>query len=199
MQISWLGDAGIRLQMKDTIVLLDPPASRPVRAAAQIVAITMKDGRDWKSVGGEPLLIDTPGEFERAGIFVYGLNLASEPARVHFRVEGEELSLGHLGNLDHRLENGEIEPLEGVDVLFIPVGGHDVLTAAQATDLITQLEPRIVIPIQFQTAGLKSTYDPVEPFLKAIGAKNVEPVEKFKIDKKSLPADDTQTVILLPS
>lgn len=199
MQISWLGDAGIKLQFKDTVVLIDPPSSRPVRQAAQIVALTTKEDRDWKSVGGDPFLIDTPGEFERAGVFVYGLHVPSELACLHFRVEADDLSFGHLGNLDHRLENGELASLEGVDVLFVPVGGKGVLTAAQATELITQIEPRIVIPIQFQATGLKTSYDPVEPFLKACGAKSVETVEKFKVEKKSLPVDDTQTVVLMPS
>jgi len=196
MQISWLGDAGIRLHVKDTVVIIDPPTTRPIRQAAHIVAITQKDGREWKSIPGNPFLIDVPGEFERAGVFVYGLGLATEPQRLHFRIEAEDMSLGHLGNLDHRLENGELSSLEGVDVLFVPVGGKGVLTPDQATELISQIEPRIIIPIQYQATGLKSPYGPLEPFLKAMGAKSTEAIDKFKIDKRSLPADETQVVIL---
>lgn len=196
MQISWLGDAGIRLHVKDTVVIIDPPTTRPIRQAAQLVAITQKEGRDWKSIPGDPFLIDVPGEFERAGVFIYGLDIASEPQRLHFRIEAEDISLGHLGNLDHRLENGELSSLEGVDILFVPVGGKGVLTPDQATELISQIEPRIIIPIQYQTTGLKSPYGPLEPFLKAVGSKTDESIDKFKIEKRALPADDTQVVIL---
>ncbi len=199
MTISWLGEAGLRLQLKDTVVLIDPPTSRPVRGAAQMVAITQKDGREWKNVAGEPLLVETPGEFERAGVFIYGIHLPSEPTRVHFRIEAEDLSIGHLGDLDHKIENGELSALEGVDVLCVPVGGKGVLTAEQAAELVSQIEPRIIIPIQYQAAGLKTPYTTIDAFVKTMAVKNVEPVEKFKIEKKNLPAEDAQVVILLPS
>lgn len=199
MYISWLGEAGIKLQVKDTVVLIDPPSIRPIRQAAQIVALTQRDGREWKSVAGDPFIIDTPGEYERSGVFVYGLNLQSEPNRVHFRVEADELSLGHLAELDHKIDNGELEPLEGVDILILPVGGKSVLTPDQATELISQIEPRIIIPIQYQVAGLKTPYGPCDAFLKAVGAKDVEPVDKYRAEKKNLPAAESQVIVLNPS
>lgn len=200
MVISWLGDAGIRFQTKDAVLVIDPPSAetgfRTPKQAADIVTITTKTGRDPKAVGGEPILIETPGEYERKNIFVYGLGLASEPNQVHWRVEAEEMSFGHLGNLQHPLENGELAQLEGVDVLFVPVGGNDVLTPARATELISQIEPRIVVPIQYKVSGGKASYGTLEAFLKDMGAKHGEAVEKWKLQKKDLPAEDTQVVIL---
>ncbi len=81
----------------------------------------------------------------------------------------------------------------------MPVGGKSVLSADQAAKLIGQIEPRIVIPIQYQSSGMKSSYSGLEPFLKAMGGKALEPQEKFKIVKKDLPTDDTQVVILTVS
>lgn len=200
MVISWLGDAGIRLQTKDAVLVIDPPSSdtgfRASKQAADIVAITTKTGRDPKAVGGEPMLLDLPGEYERKNIFVYGVGLPSEAHHVHWRVEAEEMSFGHLGNLQHALENGELARLEGVDVLFVPVGGGDVLTPARATELISQIEPRVVVPIQYKVAGGKANYGTLEAFLKDMGAKHSEPITKWKIQKKDLPAEDTQVVIL---
>lgn len=200
MVISWLGDAGIRLQTKDAVLVIDPPSSetgfRMPKQASDIVAVTQRDGRDPKAVGGEPMIIDAPGEYERKNIFVYGLGLASEPNHVHWRVEVEEMSFGHLGNLQHMLENGELTQLEGVDVLFIPVGGNDVLAPARATELISQIEPRVVIPIQYKTSGGKASYGTLEAFLKDMGAKSSESQAKWKIQKKDLPAEETQVVIL---
>lgn len=200
MHISWLGEAGIRIQSKDTVLLIDPPAAisglKPTRLSAHIVAVTQAEGRDIKSIGDDPFVIDTPGEFERHGMFVYGLGLPSEAGKVHFRIEGEELSLGHLADLNHKIENGELSQLEGVDILFIPVGGKSVLNADQATELISQIEPRIIIPIQYQADGLKTAYTDIAPFLKAMGSKSIEPIEKYKISKKELPAEESQVVIL---
>lgn len=200
MQVSWMGEAGIRLQSKETVVLIDPPGAisglKPTRQSAQIVAVTHKEGRDWSSVGGDPFVIDIPGEFERENVFVYGISLPSEAGKLHFRIEFEDLSIGHLGELAHGLENGELSQLEGVDILIIPVGGKTVLTADQAADLINQIEPRIVIPIQYQASGVKSPYSGIEPFLKAFGGKTTEVQDKLKISKKELPADETQVVLL---
>ena len=200
MQISWLGEAGIRLQFKDTVLMIDPPGAisglKPSRQSAQIVAVTQSEGRDWKSLGGEPLVIDIPGEFERQNTFVYGVKIPSEPDRLHFRIEGEELSFGHLGSLDHKIDNGELAQFEGVDILFIPVGGKTVLTADQAAEIINQIEPRIIIPIEYQATGSKTSYSGIEPFLKVMGAKSSDVQDKIKILKKDLPADDTQVMLL---
>ncbi len=200
MQISWFGEAGFRLQGKDATLIIDPPAASTGfslgRPTADILALTQKDGRDAGGVYGEPFLIDSPGEYERKGVFVYGLHIPSEPKRLHFRIEMEEMSFGHIADLDHPLEAEEIAQLEGVDILFVPVGGKTVLGAERATALISQIEPRIVVPMQYSVKGAKRDYAPVDQFLKEIGAKNVEPMDKWKIVKKDLPTDDTQTIVL---
>lgn len=200
MVISWLGDAGIRLQTKDVVVLIDPPGTatglKPTKQAANIVALTQVDGRDAKSVSGNPFLIDAPGEYERQNVFAYGLTLPGDPGRVHWRFEAEELSLGHLGSLNHPIENGDLATLEGVDILFVPVGGKSVLDAEAAAALISQIEPRIVVPIQFKCPGSTAGYADVAPFLKEMGSKTNQPIDKLKIVKKDLPAEETNVVVL---
>ncbi len=200
MIISWLGEAGIRLQTKETVVLIDPPAAstglKPTRQTAQIVALTETDGRDAKSVGGEPFMITSPGEYERQNVFVYGIQLPNDSGRTHFRIEAEELSIGHLGSIEGTLENEQIAQFEGVDILFVPVGGKSVVDAEAAVKLVSQIEPRIVIPIQYKFQGSTAVYADVASFLKELGGKGSEPTEKYKIVKKDLPADETQVVVL---
>lgn len=200
MIISWLGDAGIRIQTKETVVLIDPPGTdvgfKPTKQSATVVALTQADGTDAKSVTGDPLLITSPGEYERQGIFIYGIQLPADPTRVHFRVEAEELSLGHLGGLKTKLENGQIEAFEGVDILFVPVGGKSVYNADEAATLISQIEPRIVIPIQHKSSGSTAGYSDVTAFLKEMGSKSSDVIDKFKIVKKDLPADETKVMVL---
>lgn len=200
MVISWLGDAGIRIQTKDTVVLIDPPAAstglKPTKQSATIVALTQAEGTDAKSVAGEPLMIASPGEYERQGVFIYGIQVPADPARTHFRVEVEEMSLGHLGGLKEKLDNGQLAAFEGVDILFVPVGGKSVYSADEAATLISQIEPRIVIPIQYKSAGSTAGYADVSSFLKEMGSKSAEAVDKYKIVKKDLPADETQVVVV---
>lgn len=200
MIISWLGDSGLRIQTKDATVIIDPPAAstglKPGKLTADIVAVTTADRRDASLVQGTNLSITTPGEYELKQIFIYGIALPSDTGRVHFRIEAEGMSLGHLADLDHKLENGELEQLEGVDVLFIPVGGKTVLDAETAATIISQIEPRIVVPIQYATPGAKLGYGAVDLFLKELGGKQQGPESKWKITKKDLPAEETQVVLL---
>lgn len=202
MIITWLGDAGIRIQTKDTVTIIDPPGSgtgfKPSKQAAHIVALTETAGRDADSLTGEPFVINSPGEYERQNVFVYGITLPNDTGRLHFRVEAEEMSIGHLAGLERKPDNGQLVAFEGVDILCLPVGGKSVLGAEDAAELISQIEPRIVIPIQFKVPGSTSGYSDVAAFLKEMGAKSSETVEKLKIAKKDLPAEETQVVILRP-
>ncbi len=200
MIISSLGDAGIRLQTKEAVVVIDPPAAstglKVSRSSADIVAQTQVERRDLSNVTSPGLVITTPGEYELKQVFIYGLALASDPGKIHFRIEAEGLSLGHLGDLTGNLQNGELEALEGVDILFVPIGGKDTLSAEAAAKLISQIEPRVVVPIQYKITGLKIAYDDVAGFLKEMGSKDVQPEAKWKIAKKDLPAEETQVVLL---
>lgn len=203
MIISWLGEAGIKLQTKDVSILIDPPASstgfKPTRQSADIVAITQSDGRDYKSVGGEPFVITTPGEFERKNIFIYGIDLIPGSGLVHFRLAGEDLSLAHLADVTRSMEDSQLGQFEGVDILFVPVGGKSVLGPEQAAELVSQIEPRIVVPIQFHVPGSTAGYAKVDAFLKAMGAKPAESTDKLKVSKKDLPVEETSVVVLTAS
>jgi len=79
----------------------------------------------------------------------------------------------------------------------IPVGGNYTIDAKKATEIISAIEPRIVIPMHYQIPGLKSKLDSVEAFVKESGLPS-EKMDKFKISKKDLPVEETKVVILNP-
>jgi L-ascorbate metabolism protein UlaG (beta-lactamase superfamily) len=85
--------------------------------------------------------------------------------------------------------------LAGVDILMIPVGGNDSLDAKKAVEVVSQIEPRIVIPMHYAATGIKVALDSVEKFIKELGIKPREE-EKLKISKKDLPQEDMELVIL---
>lgn len=156
-----------------------------------------------KAEGDKKLfIVHTPGEYEVGGLFVYGVSAPHDQKEgkdrgltTLYRFEVGDLSFAHLGDLGSPIVDAEREALEDIDVLLLPVGGGSVLTAKQAVEIVTQLSPRIVIPMHYSLPGLKNDSDAVEKFLKEMAA-TPERVAKFKIMKKDLPAEETKVVIL---
>jgi L-ascorbate metabolism protein UlaG (beta-lactamase superfamily) len=171
----------------------------PRNLSADIVAISHDDALHGNAEAvkqegeDELLIIKTPGEFEENGLFVHGI---SGSPSVLYRFEAGDLSVGHLGDMKGDLTDAQREALEGVDILLIPVGDLDALGAKKAVEIVTELEPRIVIPMHYAIPGLKAKYDPVDKFLKEMGVSSPEKTAKFKAMKKDLPSEETKVVVL---
>jgi len=171
---------------------------------ADIVTIS-HDHHDHNNTGalrGNPFLIDTAGEYETKGVFVEGVESWHDSSdgkergkNIIYRIEMEDISITHLGDLGHILDAKQLEKLEGTDILLIPVGGKYTINAAKAVEVISQIEPRIVIPMHYKVPGLKIDLDGVEKFIKELGIKPRQE-EKLKILKKDLPQEDMELVVL---
>lgn len=200
--ITPLGLSSFKIQTATATVLLDPhdgsQGIRPPRAQADLTLIARAEGRNRSAGGENSFVIDGPGEFEVKGVAVYGI-AAAESGQTFFVIEVEDLRLGHLGDLNRLLQDSELEHLDGVDVLFLPIGGHGVLDSRKAQDIVSEIEPRIVIPMHFKLSGLKASRDPATTFCREFGVKNAEPQEKIRLTKKDLPQEETNVVILSPS
>jgi L-ascorbate metabolism protein UlaG (beta-lactamase superfamily) len=157
-----------------------------------------------KAVGDKKIfVIRTPGEYEVGGLFIYGIPASHDDKdgkdrgmTTLYRYEVGDLSVAHLGDLGTGIIDSQREALEDIDILLVPVGGETVLGAKAAVEIVTQLSPRIVIPMHYAVPGMKAKSDPVEKFLKEMAAANPERVAKFKAVKKDLPAEETKVVIL---
>jgi L-ascorbate metabolism protein UlaG (beta-lactamase superfamily) len=212
MVITWFGQSCIKLQNKDTALVFDPYNASigfPLpKLSASILCITHDhyDHNNVKAVGGDPFVIDQPGEYEVRGTFVYGIPSFHDASQgkergpnIIYAVEFEDVFVTHLGDLGTtELTDEQMERIEGTDILFIPVGGKYTINAKQAVDVIQRIEPRIIIPIHYKIPKLKEPLDDVSLFLKAQGVKNGEPLESLKISKKDLPQDKTETIVLRP-
>lgn len=217
MNITWHGYSCFRIQEqnrdRDVTLVTDPYAPEggkkmPRGLSADIITISHDHPRHnhVEAVGGNPFIIDSPGEYEIKEMYVSGV------ATYHDKVEGKEkgknviyyinadgLHLLHLGDLNHPLEEKHMEELHEIDVLFVPVGGGgDVLTAKQAAEVVSQIEPRLIIPMHYKTAGFCPKCDPIEAFIKATGLIRPEPVAKLKISGKDLPQEEMRVIILEP-
>ncbi|KKR13316.1 MAG: Zn-dependent hydrolase of the beta-lactamase fold-like protein [Candidatus Falkowbacteria bacterium GW2011_GWA2_39_24] len=212
MYISWLGHSCFKLQDKigtDGItVIVDPFDSAFTgltmpKIEADIVAISHdhKDHNNLSAVKGSPFVINSSGEYEYKGVFVEAIdachdnkNGAERGQTLIFRIDIEDISVTHLGDLATILEPKQLEKLEGTDILLIPVGGKYTLDAAKAIEVINQIEPRIVIPMHYGVPGLKFDLDKVDKFIKESGLKPTEE-ERLKITKRELPSEDMELII----
>ncbi len=84
-----------------------------------------------------------------------------------FEVAG--MRILHLGDLGHMLTDDQLSAIGAVDVVLIPVGGTFTINAHEASRVIDQLHPRVlVIPMHYKTDAVTvKELAPVEPFLAA--------------------------------
>lgn len=166
------------------------------RSKVDIVTLS-NEALSADDIGGEPFVIDVPGEYEAKGAFIYGMQHKTKDGQqvVIYRVNLEDISIGHVAGLDSTPSGDLLEMLEGVDVLFVPSGGDLGVTPALAAELVNTIEPRIVVPVDYHVSGSKAKRSGPEAILKELGAKP-ETVDKLKLVKKDLPTDDRRVYLI---
>ena len=83
-----------------------------------------------------------------------------------------------------------------IDILLVPIGGVYTINTDQASEVISQIEPRIVIPMHYKIPALKVNIEGINKFSKEMGVKETEALDKLRITKKDLPQEETKVVIL---
>ena len=208
MEITWLGHACFRLKGRDSLVLMDPcPKSTGYsigRQQANIVTVSHDhpDHSYTQAVAGSPRLIDAPGEYEIGGVLITGVRTYHDSKRgaqlgrnTAFVVEVDEVRVCHLGDLGHVPTQEQSEALSDIDVLLVPVGGHTTIDAETASEIITQLEPKLVVPMHYATEVATTKLDPLDTFVKQMGVSAPQPQPRLTLTRSSLPAQ-TQVVVL---
>lgn len=201
MEITYLGHSCFKITGKKGSVLTDPydPAKVGLKLGKQdadVVTVSHDhfDHNYTAVMKNDYLLLDSPGEYEiREAEFVgvegyHDDKQGAERGKVTmFTMEIDGVKIAHLGDLGTELTSAQLEKLDGVDVLMIPVGGKVTIDAETAVKVVTQIEPKIVIPMHFR-AGSMTDLDPVETFYKEMA---VTPVvqDKLKITQRDLPLE----------
>ncbi len=216
MIITWQGHSCFKLQDKvgtDGVTVVTDPFSKEIGLKAElkvpnfeadIVTVSHQhaDHNNVEALRGNPFVVDCAGEYDFKGVLIEGIDSyhdekegAERGGNIIYRIEIDDISVTHLGDLGHVLNDAQIEKLAGTDILLIPVGGPKALDAKKAVEVISQIEPRIVIPMHYKTKDSKLELDSVEKFVKEIGLTPTYE-EKLKISKKDLPSEDMELVIL---
>ena len=209
MEITWLGHSCFRLKGSHGIVITDPyppgigySLGKP---AARIITVSHQhfDHNYTQGVDGDPKIIDRPGEYEISNILILGLNTFHDSSQgaisgrnIVFVTHVDDVSICHLGSLGHSLSAHQVEQLQPVDVLLLPVGGVTTLEVPAAISIVRQLEPKYVIPMHYQTPVLKGLQlGTVDRFLKEIGVVDILPQPKVNVTRSGMP-ETTQVVLL---
>jgi L-ascorbate metabolism protein UlaG (beta-lactamase superfamily) len=208
MEITWLGHSCFKIKGSQATVITDPYSPelgyRLGKTNARIVTVSHQHpGHCYvQGVGGQPKVVKGPGEYEISGVLIIGIATFHDGEggkkrgkNTVYLMEIDEVSVCHLGDLGHVLTGEQVGEIDNVDVLLLPVGGVSTINAPKAAEVVRQLEPKAVIPMHYKTPALKRELEPVERFLKEIGAKQVDPLPKFSITKSNLPT--TTQVFLL--
>lgn len=178
-------------------MLIDPyrPTSGEFpRSFSPQIALFSEGQENSVTLSQDPFILDTLGEVELKNVMLYSYPVTDK--KNIFRVNIEGMNIVHLGSLNKKIETSLLEKIGSPDILFIPVGGGDkYLSPEDANSLVSQLEPRLVIPM-----GFKCDTDPkagnIQDFVKEIGINAEKNEGKVIIKKKDLPQEDRKMIIL---
>ncbi len=211
MDVTWLGQSCFRLRGKNAAVITDPyPPSLGLklpRQEADLVTVSHdhENHNYTQAVRDGAFEITGPGEYEIAGVSVIGFPTfhdaekgAKRGGNTVYLIEIDDVRICHLGDLGHALDDTDAEIVSSVDVLLVPVGGKTAITAAQAAEVVRQLEPRFVVPMHYATPGVKVELEGIDRFLKEMAVTNFEPMPKLSVQATVSDEWETKVVVLEP-
>ena len=208
MEIYWSGHSCFRIKGSNTTVITDPYSPDTGYSLGQPIAniVTISHSHPNHSyiqgITNQPRVVSRPGEYEISNVLIIGIGSfhdgeggKNRGKNTVYLMDIDEISICHLGDLGHVLSPEQLEEIDKVDVLLIPVGGASTINASLAAEVVRQLEPKIVLPMHYKTEVSRPDLEPVGRFLKEMGTGEVIPRPKLTISKSNFPP--TTQVFLL--
>ncbi len=208
VEINWLGHSCFRIKGSHGLIITDPyPPDLGYslgKLTASIVTVSHQHPSHSyvQDIGGEPRVVEGPGEYEISGVLILGIATFHDAVggknkgkNTIYLMEVDGMSICHLGDLGHVLNAEQVEEIDDVDVLLLPVGGVSTLNAAMAAEVIRRLEPKVVVPMHYKTPAISRELGTVDEFLKEMGVEQIDSKPKLSLTKSNLPAS-TQVFLL---
>lgn len=208
MEIYYSGHACFKIKGSNAAVITDPVPPELGYSldhpSANIVTVSHAHaGHSYtQAIADKPRIVSRPGEYEISGVLIIGISSFhdSESGSIRgknniFVMHIDDISVCHLGDLGHVLSPAQLQEIDNVDILLVPVGGSTTVDAPVAAQIVRQLEPRIVIPMHYKDEVSSRNLEPVDRFLKEMGAGETVSRPKLVITRSNLPAA-TQVVWL---
>lgn len=170
MDIVYLGHSSFKIKGKGVTVVTDPYLGK---SEADIVTVSHDhfDHNKTELVSSR-FVVNGPGEYEIGGVSIVGVGSFHDDKKgiergknTIYVIEMDGMRVCHLGDLGHKLEEGQLEEVGNVDIVMVPVGGVFTIDAKTAVEVVKQLEASIVIPMHYDLPELTGA----EVFLKEMG------------------------------
>ena len=215
-KIYWAGQSCFKIEVSNSRdhsadIVIDPydesTGLKLPNLSADIVLVTHDhhDHNNVKGVKGTPFVIQGPGEYEVKEVFINGIPSFHDDKdgkergqNTIYVIEVEDMRFCHLGDLGQKqLTDEQLEKIDAVDVLMIPVGGEYTIDSSSAQKIISQIEPRIVIPMHYNLPKLKDKLDEVSKFLKTMGKPSIAPQDKLVVKESTMPKEGAMEIVVL--
>ena len=211
MDISWLGHSCFLLRGKNVTLVTDPftpalgdlPPLGKIAAPSVTISHNHAGHNNVAAISGSPRVVRGPGEYEISDVLITGVASYHDNQRgkeygrnTIYVIHMDDLAICHLGDLGHTLQEEQLETVADADVLLIPIGGQHSITITQAAEIISQVEPRIVIPMHYRPTTAE-TPGPLDKFCREMGVETINAQPRLVVSRTNLPME-TQVMILSP-
>jgi len=216
MNIQYYGHSCFKITTKpsgrateDLVFFIDPfdksIGLRPPQGQADAVFITHEhhDHNNAEALKGSPIVVNTPGEYSIKGMNIVGIDSWHDDQNGMLRghnciyiFEAEEMKICHLGDLGTNLDSEQLEMIEGVDVLFVPIGGKYTIDSKKAVEIVRKIEPVIIIPMHYKTKESILDIDDEKKFCAEIGNCPAQKIPKLTFKKKDLENKNMEVVLM---
>jgi L-ascorbate metabolism protein UlaG (beta-lactamase superfamily) len=216
MNIQYYGHSCFKITTKpagratdDVVIFTDPfdrsIGLRPPQGQANLVFVSHDhyDHNNASILKGEPIILNTPGEYSARGINATGIDSHHDENqgedRGHntiFVFESEGIRICHLGDLGSELTPKQLEDIDGIDILMIPVGGKFTIDGKKAAEIVRRIEPKIVIPMHYKTSGLTINIEDEKKFCNEMGNCPKSKIMKINVKEKDLEGKNMEVVIM---
>ena len=210
MEITWYGHSCFRLTERNYVTVVTDPYDNkvigydPLKLKAEIVTVShdAPGHNNSDAVKGTTHVLTGPGEFEIGGVFITAVQTDSAGKKTKdvtrntiYVFDYDGITVAHLADLQKIPTQSEIELLGTVNVALVPVGGGNSLNAAKAAEVVSMLEPNLVIPMHYSTPDSKIKLDEINKFIKEMGLSKQDAQPSLKVSRSSLP-DETHVIVL---
>lgn len=205
MELTYYGAGCVHIAMKKLKILVDPVTGEygpDPKAKADIILYTQHPGKEVAATAD--VTIDHPGEYEIKNVSIEGVASRLHTQEDENMLEGTSYIISSndtrvlvTGNIHPELSESQIEQMDGVDVLVVPVGGNGLtLDKDGAASLVRQFTPDSVVPVHYDDGATNYPIPQaaVDEFLQEMGASETQPQDSIKVTSR----DTSEEVQVVP-
>ncbi|HPN96873.1 MAG TPA: MBL fold metallo-hydrolase [Candidatus Moranbacteria bacterium] len=216
MNIQYYGHSCFKITTKpagrgqeEIVIFIDPFSKeigiRPPQGQADLVLVSHQhhDHNNVEAIKGDPFVLDIPGEYSIKGVNIIGIKSYHDKKEGKERgtntiyvLESEDMRICHLGDLGTNLSEKQLEEINGIDILMVPIGGKFTIDGDEAAEIVRKIEPSIVIPMHYKMKGSNLDADDEKKFCSEIGSCPKDRISKINIKKKELEGKNMEVIMM---